>query len=100
MIAEETGYLGCFALIFCYILLIITAIRTAWIADFFGRYVAVGTACMFFTHCFVNIGMSIGLAPITGIPLPFVSYGGSFLLTGLLACGLLQAVYRRNNQKE
>ena len=55
---------------------------------------------MIFTHCFVNIGMSIGLAPITGIPLPFVSYGGSFLLTGLLSCGLLQAVYRRNRQKE
>lgn len=100
VIAEETGYLGCFVLLASYVLLLITAIRTAWISDFFGRYVAVGIACMLFTHCFVNIGMSIGLSPITGIPLPFVSYGGSFLLTGLLACGLLQAIYRRNRQKE
>ncbi|MBQ9776533.1 MAG: rod shape-determining protein RodA [Lentisphaeria bacterium] len=100
VIAEETGYLGCFLLIASYALLLATAIRTAWDSDFFGRYIAVGIACMIFTHCFVNIGMSIGLAPITGIPLPFVSYGGSFLLTGLLSCGLLQAVYRRNRQKE
>ena len=100
VIAEETGYLGCFLLISSYAMLLLTAIRTAWDAEFFGRYIAVGIACMIFTHCFVNIGMSIGLAPITGIPLPFVSYGGSFLLTGLISCGLLQAIYRRNEQKE
>ena len=65
----------------------------------FGRYLAVGIAGIFFTHCFINIGMSIGLAPVTGLSLPFVSYGGSFMLTGLAGCGLLQSVYRFRNSR-
>ena len=47
-----------------------------------------------FCHVFINIGMSIGLAPITGLPLPFVSYGGSFLFIGLCSMGILQSIYR------
>jgi rod shape determining protein RodA len=100
VIAEETGYLGCLLLISSYLLLFFSLLRTAWMSDAIGRYIAVGLSCMLFTHCFVNIGMSIGLSPITGIPLPFVSYGGSFLLMGLCAFGILQAIYRRNCQKE
>ncbi|MBR1951822.1 MAG: FtsW/RodA/SpoVE family cell cycle protein, partial [Lentisphaeria bacterium] len=45
-------------------------------------------------HIFVNIGMSIGVAPVTGVPLPFVSYGGSFMLTVMASCGVLQSIYR------
>ena len=100
VIAEETGYLGCLLLISSYLLLFVSVFRTAWISDPLGRYIAIGISCMLFTHCFVNIGMSIGLSPITGIPLPFVSYGGSFLLAGFCAFGILQAIYRRNYQKE
>ena len=55
---------------------------------------------MFFTHFFINVGMCIGLAPITGLPLPFVSYGGSFVLTGMSALGLVQSVYRHREDEE
>ena len=50
-------------------------------------------------HIFVNIGMSIGLTPVTGVPLPFVSYGGSFMLTVMAACGVLQSVYRHRRRE-
>ena len=49
---------------------------------------------MMIYHIFVNIGMSVGLAPVTGVPLPLVSYGGSFMLTSMAACGILQSIYR------
>ncbi len=95
VIAEETGFLGCTTLIFAYLVLFYSILRTAFIAaDPFGRYLAIGIAAIFFSHCFVNMGMSIGLAPITGLSLPFVSYGGSFMLSGMAALGVLQSVYR------
>ena len=55
--------------------------------------VAVGVMAMLFTHIFVNIGMNIQLVPITGIPLPFVSYGGTFVIACLAAMGLVQSVW-------
>ena len=98
VIAEEVGFLGCLLLLAAYLALFYSIIRTAFLTvDPFGRYLAVGIAGIFFTHCFINIGMSIGLAPVTGLSLPFVSYGGSFMLMGLAACGLLQSVYRYRN---
>ena len=59
----------------------------------FGRYLAVGIAVVFFVHSFINIGMSLGLMPITGLPLPQVSYGGSFLIFTMLCLGILQSIY-------
>lgn len=95
VIAEETGFFGTLGLLALYTALLSTICRTALRAkDPFGRYLAIGTGTMFFTHVFINIGMSIGLAPVTGLPLPFVSYGGSFTITGLAALGMLQSVYR------
>ncbi len=97
VIAEETGFLGCLVLLSCYILLFYSLIRTAVLCEEpFGRYLAIGVVTMIFTHCFINIGMSIGITPVTGVPLPFISYGGSFVMTGMATLGVIQSVYRRN----
>ena len=55
---------------------------------------------MLFCHTYINIGMCIGLAPVTGLPLPFVSYGGSFILVGMGCMGILQSVYRHGAGEE
>lgn len=98
VIAEETGFFGSLALITGYVLLLYSVLRTAfWSSDPFGRLLCVGVAAMFFTHMFINIGMSIGVTPITGLSLPLVSRGGSFTVVSLAALGLVQAVYRRRS---
>ena len=95
VIAEETGFLGSLALICGYMLLIYSILRTAFVTDdAFGRSLCVGVATLFFTHMFINIGMNIGVMPITGLPLPLVSYGGSFTVVALAALGMVQAVHR------
>lgn len=95
VIAEETGFLGCLVIILFYLALFYSIIRTALLSsDAFGRYIAIGVCCILFPHCFINIGMCIGITPVTGVPLPFISYGGSFVLMGMLALGILQSVYR------
>jgi rod shape determining protein RodA len=76
--------------------LIWRAIRISYLAkDPFGTYVAAGIASMFAIQMFVNIGMVIGIMPITGIPLPFISYGGSAMLTNFVATGLLLNIHMR-----
>jgi rod shape determining protein RodA len=95
VIAEETGFAGCLALISAYIALIYSMLRTAFITnDRFGRYVAVGLAAVMFTHSFINMGMSAGLTPVTGLTLPFVSYGGSFIIFAMCGLGITQSIYR------
>jgi len=97
VIAEETGFLGCVFLVFGYCLLLYSMLRTAFITpDPFGKFLAVGLAAIFFSHCYINIGMSVGLTPVTGVSLPFVSYGGSFILMGMTGLGILQSVYRKS----
>jgi len=97
VIAEETGFLGCSFLVFSYCLLLYSMLRTAFITpDPFGKFLAVGLAAIFFSHCYINIGMSVGLTPVTGVSLPFVSYGGSFILMGMTGLGILQSVYRKS----
>ncbi len=96
VIAEETGFFGALALICAYILLLYSILRTAFMTeDVFGRSLCVGAAAMFFTHMFINIGMSVGVMPITGLSLPLVSRGGSFTVVSLAMLGLVQAVHRR-----
>ena len=100
VIAEETGFAGAFFLLVLYGFLLYSVWRTAyWAAEPLGRYIAVGIGCMMIYHIFVNIGMSIGLTPVTGVPLPFVSYGGSFMLTVMAACGVLQSIYRHRRRE-
>ena len=71
-------------------------IRIAYRADDqFGMLVAAGIAIWFGVQSFINIGMTIGIMPVTGLPLPFVSYGGSAIFADMIAIGALQAVYRR-----
>ena len=67
--------------------------------DKFGSYLIIGVASMMFFHIFENIGMSIGLMPVTGIPLPFFSYGGSSMITNMIGIGLVEGVYLRHKRR-
>ena len=70
-------------------------LRIAGLArDRFGALLALGVTVLFTVHVFVNIAMTIGLVPVKGIPLPFISYGGTFVLSCCLLQGLVQSVYR------
>jgi rod shape determining protein RodA len=98
VVGEEFGFVGCAVVIALLALLIIRAIRIAFVTDdLFGMLVAAGIAVWFTFQSFVNIGMTIGLMPITGLPLPFVSYGGSATFAGMIAVGLLQSVRRHHS---
>jgi len=95
VIAEEKGFLGSITVLSLFGLVMFNGIRIAGLArDRLGTTVAVGVTVLFLVHVFVNIAMTIGLVPITGIPLPFISYGGSFVLSCCLLQGLVQSVYR------
>ena len=94
VVGEERGFVGAAWLICLYALLlwrglkVITKSRST-----FGSLVAAGVVSMLLFQIFINIGMTIGLAPVTGIPLPFMSFGGSHTITNLLAIGVLQAIH-------
>jgi rod shape determining protein RodA len=92
---EELGLVGAGLLIVLFGALCWRGLRIARAADDTGRLVAVGVVCWFAFQAFQNIGMNLGLTPVTGVPLPFVSYGGSSMFAQGLAIGLLQAVHRR-----
>lgn len=95
VLAEERGFLGGVFVIGLFALLTCNGIRTAGLArDRFGLLLCVGTSVIFAVHAFINIGMTIGLMPITGLPLPFLSYGGSFVLSCCILQGFVQSVYR------
>jgi rod shape determining protein RodA len=94
VIGEEWGLLGCVVVIGLYVWLITAALYISYKAtDVFSRAVAVGIATLFATHVIMNIGMAVGLLPIIGLPLPLVSYGGSAMITTLLALALLHSVH-------
>ncbi len=95
VIAEEKGFLGSLTVLSLFGIVLFNGIRIAGLArDRFGTLLALGVTVLFAVHVFVNIAMTIGLVPITGIPLPFISYGGSFVLSCCLLQGLVQSVYR------
>ena len=101
VIAEETGFAGSILLLAMYVLLMISIFRTALIApDDFGRYLCAGIGAVLALHSIVNIGMSIRLMPVTGLPLPLVSYGGTFMLATLSCLGMVQSVYAKSNRPE
>lgn len=96
VIAEEMGFIGSISILLLYMLLLGRCLRTAWRArDEFGRMVALGISTLLFCHIFINIAMTIGLLPITGLPLPLMSYGGSFMISTLVALGIIQSIYQR-----
>jgi len=96
VVGEEFGFVGAMTLLLLFALLLWRAFRIALLSkDPFGTYIAAGVASMFAIQIFINVGMTLGIMPITGIPLPFVSYGGSSLLTNSIAVGLLLSVHMR-----
>lgn len=100
VIAEETGFIGAFFLLTLYAVLMFSILRTAMLApDDFGRYLCVGIGALLMTHVAVNIGMCIRLLPITGLPLPLVSYGGSFMVSMMIYLGIIQSVYANRKQE-
>ncbi len=95
VLAEEKGYLGSMAVVFLFALIVFNGVRIAGVArDRFGMLLSIGVSVIFIVHIYINIGMTINLMPITGLPLPFLSYGGSFILSCCLLQGLVQSVYR------
>ena len=99
-IIEAVGFVGGVVIIVLYFLLIF---RWLWVAikakDPFGTCLVVGCTGMLLAHVFENIGMTIGLMPVTGIPLPFISYGGSNLLTNMIAVGIVENVWMRRHPR-
>jgi len=93
-VGEQYGFIGAGLVLLLYALLISRALRVLVMAkDLFGSLIAAGVAAMLMFQVFVNVGMTIGIMPITGVTLPLMSYGGSSVITTLLAVGLLQSIY-------
>ncbi len=93
-VGEQYGFVGAGLVLLLYALLISRALRVLVMAkDLFGSLIAAGVAAMLMFQVFVNVGMTIGIMPITGVTLPLMSYGGSSVITTLLAVGLLQSIY-------
>jgi rod shape determining protein RodA len=93
-VGEQYGFVGAALVLSLYALLIWRTLRILTMAkDLFGSLVAAGVVAMLMFQVFVNVGMSIGIMPITGVTLPLMSYGGSSVITTLLAVGLLQSIY-------
>jgi rod shape determining protein RodA len=94
VVGEEFGFVGAALVLSLFALLIWRALRILTMSkNFYGALVAGGITAMLMFQVFVNVGMTIGIMPITGIPLPLMSYGGSSVLTTLMAIGLLQSIY-------
>ncbi|MBN1401481.1 MAG: rod shape-determining protein RodA [Anaerolineae bacterium] len=101
VLAEEMGFLGSLLLIALFAFVILRLVRVAWSArDSYGRLVAGGVAIMILVQTLINLGMNANLMPVTGLPLPLVSYGGSSLITTLLALGTAQSVAARQQVGE
>ncbi len=95
-LAERMGFAGSALLLFLFFVFIWRILRVATISrDRFGVLLAVGVATIFLFHVFVNVGMAMGIMPVTGLPLPFVSYGRSSLVVSILSLGLLQSIAMR-----
>ena len=95
-LAEEHGFFGASILLLLYLLVVWRALKVITVArDLYSAVIAGGIAFMFLFEVFINTAMTMGIAPITGIPLPFVSIGGSSMIENFIAIGILQAIYMR-----
>ena len=100
-VGEQYGFVGAALVLALYGLLISRTLRMiVYAKDLFGSLVAAGVAAMLMFQVFVNVGMTIGIMPITGVTLPLMSYGGSSVITTLLAIGLLQSIYVRGRASQ
>lgn len=99
VVGEELGFAGAMALLVLYAVLLVSAMLVVAAArDRYGLLVAVAIVAMFVFHVLINIGMTVGIMPITGIPLPFISYGGSSLITCFMAVGVLLNIHLQRNK--
>ena len=99
VVAEEMGFVGASILLLLYFILIFKGlVIVSETEDSVGRFAAVGVVCMFLFHIIVNIGMTLGIMPITGVPLPLFSYGGSSLLASMMSIGILVGVGMRRHK--
>lgn len=100
VISEELGFIGAMIIVVMLFLLIYKCFKIAQKADnAFGRYICVGVGSMMLFHVFENVGMCIGLMPVTGIPLPFITYGGTSLVVNMIAIGLVLSVAYHNKPR-
>lgn len=99
VLAEKLGFVGASLILALFTLLISRMIIIAYRSrDRFGMFIAVGVATMFMFHVLVNVGMNMGIMPVTGIPLPFISYGGTSLIVALGAIGLVESIAVRHKK--
>lgn len=99
--AEQRGFFGAAILLLLYLLVVWRGLRIVTVAgDLFGAVVAGGVVFAFLFQVFVNVGMTMGIAPVTGIPLPFVTVGGSSMVANLVAVGVLQAIHARGRDAD
>jgi rod shape determining protein RodA len=99
--SEQRGFFGAAILLLLYLLVVWRGLRVVTVAgDMFGAVVAGGIVFAFLFQVFVNVGMTMGIAPVTGIPLPFVTVGGSSMVANLFAVGILQAIHARGRPSE
>ncbi|MCA9382304.1 FtsW/RodA/SpoVE family cell cycle protein [Candidatus Dojkabacteria bacterium] len=97
-IAEEFGFVGGLFIILLFLSIILAILFASnQVKERYGSYILIGVFFMFLLHVFVNVGMNIGILPVTGIPLPFISYGGNSVFVNLIAIGIVQSVIRFNN---
>ncbi|RME33755.1 MAG: rod shape-determining protein RodA, partial [Thermoflexia bacterium] len=100
VIGEELGFIGIMVLFFLFIVIAWRLLRAAVLApDRFGRLIVVGVGGILFIPLVINVGMNLGLLPVTGLPLPFISYGGTALVTNLAALGLVESVVMRHRER-
>jgi rod shape determining protein RodA len=100
VIGEELGFIGTMLVFFLFTLIAWRLLRAAVLApDRFGRLLVVGVGVILYVPLLVNVGMNIGLLPVTGLPLPFISYGGTALVTYMTALGLVESVAMRHQEK-
>jgi rod shape determining protein RodA len=96
VLGEELGFAGALLLLGLYLGMLLTALGiSASSKDLYGALIAAGIISMWAFQMLVNMGMTIGIMPITGIPLPFMSFGSSFMVTNLAAVGMLLSIYAR-----
>jgi rod shape determining protein RodA len=101
VLAEELGFVGAIVIILLFAFLVFRILRIAVQSqDPLGRVIAAGVAMMIFAQTFVNLGVNVNILPVTGLPLPLVSYGGSSIVTTLLGLGLVQSVALRRQIPE
>ena len=99
VIGEEAGFIGCMVIVILFTLIMLRMIYISYNSrDIFGACVAAGIFAMLFFNVYENLGMNVGIMPITGLPLPFVSKGGSSMVTNYMSIGVLLSISLRRRK--